>query len=89
MTNKLPCWNLRVHLCRATTALAASVVFVLAVVAMPSAGAQTFSVLYNFPAGAFGGGPRARLVQDAAGNLYGTTAGGGKKGTGTAFKLIP
>src|ERR1700722_10914864 len=41
-----------------------------------------------------GGFPSAHLILDSAGNLYGTTSGGGKKwpdgswtGTGTAFKL--
>jgi uncharacterized repeat protein (TIGR03803 family) len=35
------------------------------------------SVLYTFTGGADGGSPQAGLVMDSAGNLYGTTPGGG------------
>ena len=38
--------------------------------------AQTFTVLYNFGYGPEGGVPYAGVVQDPAGNLYGTTIGG-------------
>jgi hypothetical protein len=31
--------------------------------------------------------PEAGLVQDAAGNLYGTTYGGGTYGSGVVFKI--
>jgi uncharacterized repeat protein (TIGR03803 family) len=51
---------------------------------------QQYSVLYNFcsaPNCADGGAPRGKLVFDSAGNLYGTTAGGGAYGSGTAFEL--
>jgi uncharacterized repeat protein (TIGR03803 family) len=54
--------------------------------------AQTFTVLYTFT-GAHGDGlfPEAGLVQDAAGNFYGTTSGGGvmtKCGKcGTVYKI--
>jgi uncharacterized repeat protein (TIGR03803 family) len=55
------------------------------------AGAQTFKVLHTFH-GRDGASPEGLLVRDAAGNLYGTTIGGGtgkcsKFGCGTAFKL--
>jgi uncharacterized repeat protein (TIGR03803 family) len=43
-------------------------------------------VLHNFGVGSDGGGPRADLIRDAAGNLYGTTEGGGA-GYGTVFKI--
>jgi uncharacterized repeat protein (TIGR03803 family) len=33
--------------------------------------------------------PQAQLIFDAAGNLYGTTTGGGASGGGTAFQLTP
>lgn len=48
-------------------------------------GKQT--VLYSFSGGADGGQPAAGLVMDAAGNLYGTTVGGGAYGHGTIFKV--
>jgi uncharacterized repeat protein (TIGR03803 family) len=53
----------------------------------PFAQAQTFSVLYSFTGGTDGGNPWAALIQDAAGNLYGTTEGGGASGGGVVFKL--
>jgi uncharacterized repeat protein (TIGR03803 family) len=39
--------------------------------------AQTFNVLYNFTGGTDGGYPSDAVVQDTAGNLYGTTGVGG------------
>ncbi len=64
------------------------------------AGQQT--VLYSFTGGADGGKPYAGVVRDAAGNLYGTTSGGGTGintcylsngvpggGCGVVFKLDP
>ena len=50
-----------------------------------------FKVLHTFQ-GKDGIGPDAQLVRDLAGNLYGTTAGGGANncggvGCGTAFKM--
>jgi uncharacterized repeat protein (TIGR03803 family) len=45
------------------------------------------TVLHSFTGGADGGQPFAGLVRDAAGNLYGTTAGGGAFRNGTVFKL--
>jgi uncharacterized repeat protein (TIGR03803 family) len=54
-----------------------------------SSPAQTFRVIYNFTGGADGGGPTNALLIDAAGNLYGTTPGGGLVGAGTVFKLMP
>jgi uncharacterized repeat protein (TIGR03803 family) len=46
-------------------------------------------VLYNFTGGADGSQPDAGLVQDAAGNLYGTTSQGGTSGAGVVFKVTP
>ena len=40
----------------------------------------TETVLYSFTGGADGGNPYGSLVRDAAGNLYGTTHGGGASG---------
>jgi uncharacterized repeat protein (TIGR03803 family) len=55
---------------------------------VPSA-AQAFAVLYRFQGGNDGGGPAADLIRDAAGNLYGTTVGGGTQGNGVVFQLAP
>jgi uncharacterized repeat protein (TIGR03803 family) len=58
-----------------------------------SDGTWTESVLYSFTGGADGDGPLAGLVFDAAGNLYGTTQGGGSSacpgGCGVVFELTP
>jgi uncharacterized repeat protein (TIGR03803 family) len=57
-----------------------------------------FTVLYTFPEQADGAGmwPTSNLISDAAGNLYGTTVGGGDynctatpNGCGVVFKLSP
>jgi uncharacterized repeat protein (TIGR03803 family) len=45
------------------------------------------TVLYSFTGGADGAIPIAGLIRDEAGNLYGTTDGGGASGNGTVFKL--
>jgi uncharacterized repeat protein (TIGR03803 family) len=45
------------------------------------------SVLYSFTGGTDGNYPQGTLIQDAAGNLYGTTYRGGASGVGTIFKL--
>ncbi len=52
------------------------------------------SVLYTFTGGADGAGPRSGVIQDPAGNLYGTTQLGGQsnpecdqRGCGIVFKL--
>ncbi len=49
--------------------------------------AGQFSTLYIFTG--LGGSAFAGLVQDAAGNLYGATTGGGTLGQGTVFKFDP
>jgi uncharacterized repeat protein (TIGR03803 family) len=54
-----------------------------------------YTALYSFAGGSDGANPRASLVVDAAGNLYGTTVNGGGSsgcgpyGCGTVFKLAP
>ncbi len=46
-------------------------------------------VLYTFTGGADGANPLSKPVFDAAGNLYGTTDGGGTSFLGTVFELSP
>ena len=69
-------------------ALAFAIMLVSAVLATGSAQAQTYTerVLHSFGSAPDGQLPMAGLVQDAQGNLYGTTAGGGA-GYGTVFKV--
>jgi uncharacterized repeat protein (TIGR03803 family) len=52
-------------------------------------GRWTETVLYSFPYGGDGGFPMGGLTFDAAGNLYGTAAYGGKTGNGSVFELSP
>jgi uncharacterized repeat protein (TIGR03803 family) len=66
--------------------LALSVMLVIVAVVVRTATAQTFTVLHEF-GGVDGANPLAPLVQDAAGNLYGTTAGGGSSNFGAVFKV--
>jgi len=61
----------------------------------PGSSGWTETVLYTFTGGSDGREPYARLLFDAAGNLYGSTLLGGNVGSvcstgcGTAFKLTP
>ena len=57
---------------------------------LDAAGHQT--VLHSFMSGADGQYPRAGVIRDAAGNLYGTTEAGGSaccRGVGMVYKLDP
>jgi len=47
----------------------------------------TETVLHSFTGGTDGGNPYAGLVQDKAGNLYGTATAGGSAKHGTVYKL--
>ena len=47
------------------------------------------TVLYSFTGGLDGSQPRAGLLRDAQGNLFGTTGAGGKFTFGTVFELTP
>src|SRR5262245_31559858 len=60
----------------------------LAVVRIPLAHAQTFSVVHSFN-GSDGANPLAGFTIDAAGKLYGTTNSGGAYNAGTVFKVTP
>jgi uncharacterized repeat protein (TIGR03803 family) len=46
------------------------------------------TVLYGFTSGADGGGPRAGVIRDAEGNLYGTTYTGGTSGGAARFGVV-
>jgi uncharacterized repeat protein (TIGR03803 family) len=64
----------------------------LALLALPTASAHaawTETVLTSFNFQYIDQGPFGGLVADAAGNLYGTTDGGGPASNGTAFKMTP
>ena len=49
----------------------------------------TETVLYRFTGGSDGSLPVGNLVFDQAGNIYGTTAGGGSSQNGVAYELMP
>jgi uncharacterized repeat protein (TIGR03803 family) len=68
--------------------------FVFAIIAlvlastMPLAQAQVgFNAVHEFNGAADGRNPEAKLLRDAAGNLYGTTFVGGVNGQGTVYKI--
>jgi len=61
--------------------------FALMAVLIPSAQAQTYTVIHNFTGGIGGNYPYDGLTMDRAGNFYGTTYGGGASGQGSVFKL--
>ena len=59
----------------------------VSLIAVPTALAQTFSVVHNFTGGNDGGGPLSGFVSDGAGNLYGTTNSGGPTNHGLVYRL--
>ncbi|HEY6769981.1 MAG TPA: choice-of-anchor tandem repeat GloVer-containing protein [Candidatus Sulfotelmatobacter sp.] len=61
---------------------------VLPLCATTIARGQTLTPLYQFQGGADGASPNG-VINDFAGNLYGTTIGGGQTIFGTLFKLSP
>ena len=71
-----------------TYAAATPVTVRFGVNAMLPAQGKAFSSLYSFTAsGGDGAGPYAALVLDGAGNLFGTTYGGGPGGGGAIFEI--
>jgi len=73
---------------RALSILAVVGLCALALLMAQPASAQSYTVLYSFQCGPNDGEyPESGLALDASGNLYGTTAAGGAKSHGTAFKL--
>lgn len=67
--------------------LAAAIAFLplIAAIAAAQDAAPSYTVLYNFTGGADGGVPQGGLIRDAAGNLFGTTYGGGNTGNSCPF----
>lgn len=61
--------------------------FVVLLLAIQSARAQTYTVLHEFAGTDDGGNPAGGVIRDAAGNLYGTTYDAGAFGYGVVFKL--
>jgi uncharacterized repeat protein (TIGR03803 family) len=51
--------------------------------------AQTEKVLHSFEGGNDGTNPSTGLVADSAGNLFGTTTEGGRRGYGVVYELSP
>jgi uncharacterized repeat protein (TIGR03803 family) len=81
-------WKIRPGVARAALTLVAT--FGLMGIAAHSAQAQTFNVLYSFCSQSNckdGNTPTAGVIQDAKGNLYGTTSLGGTSNWGTVFDL--
>lgn len=54
-----------------------------------STGVWTYHLLHRFAGGNDGSTPNGGLIFDSAGNLYGTTGGGGVYGYGNVFRLTP
>lgn len=52
-------------------------------------GSWNFHRIYAFNGGSDGFAPEGNLVEDTAGNLYGTTSAGGANNGGTVYKLTP
>ena len=50
---------------------------------------SSHTLLYSFTGMSDGGNPFGNLIEDKAGNLYGTTVEGGVDNLGTVFKLAP
>jgi uncharacterized repeat protein (TIGR03803 family) len=72
---------------RAASGTLALVILLSLIVTTRPAQAQTFTVLYAFTGTPDGNNPLGGLVGDSAGNLYGTTWGGGRFEMGTVFEL--
>jgi len=73
---------------KATRIIALGALFAVAVLPARAA-SHGYAVLYNFTDGNDGGYSQAGLIQDRAGNLYGTTHLGGVNNAGTVFQVAP
>jgi len=77
-----------IHWLEASGALTLGAMLVTAVIGTAAAQAQTYTVLHSFKGSPTdGSGPESGLIGDSAGNLYGTTLGGGASDAGVVFKL--
>lgn len=66
------------------------VTFFLILTFVARAQAQTIEILHNFGVnGRDGNVPYSGLIEDGAGNFYGTTSAGGAHGFGTVYRLSP
>lgn len=53
----------------------------------PANGGWILTALHDFTGGSDGAYPYAKVILDSAGNLYGTTAGGGTDQNGVVFEI--
>ena len=72
----------------ATNNLSAVLALAVVLALTESADAQTFKVLHSFTNGSDGAAPIAGVTIDSAGNLYGTTSAGGRRGFGNVYRLV-
>jgi len=72
---------------QARSAAFVALAILAALMILPAAQAQTFSVLHNFTGGVDGETPFAGITVAPSGVLYGTAAHGGTNSVGTVFKL--
>jgi uncharacterized repeat protein (TIGR03803 family) len=72
---------------KASGAFVLAVLLALVLIAVPSANAQTFTVLHEFTGAGDGSEPTAGVFVDATGNVYGVTNRGGSFNYGTLFRL--
>lgn len=56
---------------------------------VPLSSALAYQVIYTFHGASDGSDSFSPLIKDSAGNLYGTTSGGGANNAGTIFELTP
>jgi uncharacterized repeat protein (TIGR03803 family) len=71
---------------RCTTLFAISIVVLMLAGTLAASGPKE-AVLHHFGTGTDGAAAYGRVISDAAGNLYGTTAFGGTSGSGIVFEL--
>ncbi len=83
--NKASIFDLSLRL--RTVALVSLIVVAALLAILPTAQAQTFTVLHNFTAGTDGAYPEAGVTVGPSGAVYGTARSGGTTGSGTVFKL--